>query len=146
MDRSQLPAAGKFIGAGATDFILADTDKDEASWRLHAALLRTPAPEPPPKPIPGVTLDWKQHAVVMGDIRVSLTLRELQLVDAMLQSTTPIPALALAQKAWGRVPSGSANLVSVCVCNLRKKLARFGSAFGIRTHRGAGYSAEVRRS
>lgn len=147
MDRSQLLAAPKFIAAGATDFILADTEPHEAACRVGAALLRSPgAAVSSPVQSPGITLDWKQRAVLMDDIRVCLTIRELQLLDVMLQTDVPVSPPALAQKAWGRIPSGSENLVSVYVCNLRKKLARFGSAFGIRTHRGAGYSVEVRRA
>jgi len=146
VDRSQLAMAHKFIAAGATDFIAADAESDEAASRLHAALYRPPSPAVQPRPSEGVRLDWKRRMVLMGEIRVPLTLRELQLLDVMLQTTSPIPPLALAQRAWGRIPGDSANLVVVRVCSLRKKLARFGGDFGIRTHRGLGYSAEVRRA
>ncbi len=144
IDRRDVTVAPQYAAAGATDFICADSDACEAASRLHAALLQAPRPRMPSAAPTGVTLDWKRAAVLMGEVEVRLTLRELRLLDVMLQTQGPAPGRLLAQKAWGVIPSHTSNLVSVCVCNLRKKLARFGSEFGIRTHRGLGYSAEVR--
>jgi DNA-binding response OmpR family regulator len=143
LDRGQVSSAHKYVAAGVTDFVFSDAAEEEATCRLHAALLRNSPLRPVRGEADGLLLDWKHRAVVLGQQRVELTLRELQMLDAMIRAGVPLSPDALAREAWGNTSSHAGGLASAHVCNVRKKLARFGNAFGIRTHRGRGYTAEL---
>jgi two-component system, OmpR family, response regulator len=142
LHRDQVLQAHRYVAAGVTDLIFSDAEASEVSCRLNAALVRRTAP-PGGLRRPRVTLDWDTRRVVVGMQSVTLSYRELKLLDVMLRHATPIPPFRLAWEAWGIASIDHRHLITSCISSLRKKLARFGTDFGIRTHRGVGYSVEV---
>jgi DNA-binding response OmpR family regulator len=128
---------------GAGDFILSTATSEEVATRLRrqAPTAHSGSRERSSRAEgAGIELHWRTHAVSHGDIRIALTLREMQLLDALLERAGEvITAADLAASAWGKSRSGSGGLTTAYVCSLRKKLAWFGGRFGIRTVRGVGY-------
>ena len=87
-----------------------------------------------------IRLDIKQHAVHAGGKSASLNNHECQLLKYLIEhpcSTLPrdvIPATVFGNAS----PSGS-DIISPCVCTLRRKLESIGHAKVIKTIRGIGY-------
>ena len=92
-----------------------------------------------------LSISWRDHSVVCGDRAVALTLREIQLLAALVENAgLVIGKEELACLAW-RHDGNAGRLTAVHISTLRRKLAWFGSQFGIRTIRGAGYRFEAAR-
>jgi DNA-binding response OmpR family regulator len=85
-------------------------------------------------------LHWRTHQVSFEGTTIALTLRELQVLAALMeQGPEIVTADDLAKLAWGKQRKQSGGLAAAYVCSLRKKLAWFGGRFGIQTVRGVGY-------
>ncbi|WP_149540331.1 response regulator transcription factor [Siccirubricoccus phaeus] len=139
------PAEAEFVlalEAGADDCVLAETRPRELVARIRALLRRAARPGAIPP----------AEALVVGDVRLSLRLREawrsgrplglttaeFDLLACFLRSPgTPLPRAMLAQAALG-VPPGGAGLRNLdnLVSKLRRKL---GPGDAIRTLRNTGY-------
>jgi DNA-binding response OmpR family regulator len=91
-------------------------------------------------PSSGIELHWRTHQVSFEGTTIAVTLRELQVLAALLERGPDIvTADDLATLAWGKQRKQSGGLAAAYVCSLRKKLAWFGGRFGIQTVRGVGY-------
>jgi DNA-binding response OmpR family regulator len=126
---------------GAADFVLSTASGAETDARLRRASAWKPddARAPSNADQPGIELHWRTHQMTFEGRAVSLTLRELQLLAALIErSGQVVTAGDLQRVAWGRRKRGG-DLAAAYVCSLRKKLAWFGGRFGIQTIRGVGY-------
>ena len=139
-DMATVPAASSL---GATDFVLATADAAELEARLRRATAR-PAGSRSPRggsdESSQIELHWRTHQVSFEGTTIAVTLRELQVLAALMERGPEIvTADDLAKLAWGKLRKQSGGLAAAYVCSLRKKLAWFGGKFGIQTVRGVGY-------
>lgn len=126
---------------GATDFVVEGSSAEEAEIRLRLASRVSKVGERPMSADqPGIKLHWQTHEISFEGTTIPLTLREMQLLSALLErSGEVVTADELARRAWGKGTKVGSGLAAAYVCSLRKKLAWFGGRFGIQTQRGAGY-------
>jgi DNA-binding response OmpR family regulator len=132
----------------AVEFLAASASPIEIRARVLRAARHALAPLPSSyneRTQRRVGLHWRTHEVSLGNRRVGLTLRELQLFEAMLITFPRIVSPEeLASRAWGLDNNSGRGRAAGRVCSLRKKLAWFGADVGIRTVRGTGYALESR--
>ena len=142
LDPADLEVVPASTSLGAADFILSTATTEEVLVRLRQAG-RGAVPAAWGQPAAtgiGIELHWRTHEVSAGSTRVALTLRELQLLAALMdRAGEALTSDDLARLAWGKHAAAGGGLTAAYVCSLRKKLAWFGGRFGIRTVRGVGY-------
>ena len=132
---------------GAADFVVSGATREELGARLRKGAGRRPRGgwrSPIVEAAPGIHLHWRTHQITFEGTTVSLTLRELQLLAVLIEHGGEVMAAAdLARIAWGARGASRGALTITYVCSLRKKLAWFGSRFGIQTVHGVGYKFVV---
>lgn len=142
LDKTDLSVVSASVSIGATDFVLSSAPGSELEARLRRQVTgnnRSRPQQANDDAVAGIRLHWRTHAVSFEGKKIALTLRELQLLDALIERGRElITSPDLARLAWGK-SKGSGGLTATYVCSLRKKLAWFGGRFGIRTVRGVGY-------
>lgn len=141
LDREDLAMVHVASSVGASDFVLGSASPEEIEARLRRAsgkpepARRGSAPEQT-----GIALNWRTHKITFNNTSISLTLREMQLLSALMERAgAVITANDLSREAWGKGRNMGGALAAAYVCSLRKKLAWFGGRFGIQTVRGVGY-------
>jgi two-component system response regulator MprA len=123
--------------AGGDDYLTKPFEIDELRVRLEALLRRTPAPtaEEPGAPV----LDPARHALVVGDVEVSLTPTEFRLLGRLMsEPATVVRRRALIAAAWPHGAMVSDNTLDSYVRRIRNKLEIL-DLEGIATVRGVGY-------
>ncbi len=123
--------------AGGDDYLTKPFEIDELRVRLEALLRRTsgPTPEEPGAPV----LDPARHALVVGDVEVSLTPTEFRLLGRLMaEPATVVRRRALIAAAWPHGAMVSDNTLDSYVRRIRNKLETLDLA-GIATVRGVGY-------
>jgi hypothetical protein len=140
LDPADLAVVPVSTAVGATEFVLSTASRAEIEARLRRAPTRANAGFAIAPDAAGIQLHWRTHQVSFEGTTISLTLRELQLLDVLLQYGRDILTPPdLARLAWGASKHAAGALATTYVCSLRKKLAWFGGRFGIQTVRGVGY-------
>lgn len=142
LDPADLEVMAVCTSLGVADFILSTASTAELVARLRRArrCLMPPGATNSASGVPGIELHWRTHEVSAGSTRIALTLRELQLLAALMDRPGEVlTSDDLARLAWGKHAAAGGGLTAAYVCSLRKKLAWFGGRFGIRTVRGVGY-------
>ena len=85
-------------------------------------------------------LDPAARRVFRGDVEISLTARELSVLDFLLRRRDEVVTKAeIIADVWGSDFDGDANIVEVYVGHLRAKVDRPFGRESIQTVRGAGY-------
>jgi DNA-binding response OmpR family regulator len=143
IDAADMATVSVASSIGATDFVLATASPAELEARLRRSTGRPTHPDTKVRTsqsASGIELHWRTHQVSFEGTTISVTLRELQVLAALMERGPEIvTAEDLARLAWGKQRKAGGGLAAAYVCSLRKKLAWFGGRFGIRTVRGVGY-------
>jgi DNA-binding response OmpR family regulator len=125
---------------GADDYLGKPFDVEVLEARVRA-LLRRNARRPATILAAGsVRLDPARRAATCDGTPLSLTARELRLLEAFLR--TPGSVLTreeLMEQAWGEREEPMSNTIDVLIARLRRKLEAAGAAGVLETVRGAGY-------
>lgn len=108
--------------------------------RLRALVRRGVRERPAVLEAGDLRLDPAARRVFRGDVEVSLTARELAVLDFLLRRRDEVVTKAeIIANVWGADFDGDANIVEVYIGHLRSKVDRPFGKESIQTVRGAGY-------
>ena len=131
------------LDSGADDYLVKPFGMMEMVSRVRAVLRRAnPERVKAPLSLGGVTLDPASHRVTANGREVTLTLKEYELLHALMASPGVVFTRdRLLSEIWGTDYDGETRTVDVHVRTLRQKLGEAGSIIG--TVRGVGYRTEA---
>ena len=128
------------LDAGADDYLLKPFDLQEFDARLRAVMRRHAAPAPDLLRCGDLALDCRARDVHVGDHRLDLTRREIDLLEALMRAGgRTIVRDALEEQLYGLDEAVTANALEAAVSRLRRRLATAGTGVLLETVRGIGY-------
>lgn len=134
--RDEVPARVKGLDAGADDYLVKPFDLDELAARIRAILRRRAGRAEPVLRHRGVELNPATREVTRDGAALTLTARELGLLQAFMDRPGAVLSKAqIEEKLYGWGDEVASNTVEVYIHALRKKL---GADF-IQNVRGVGY-------
>jgi two-component system OmpR family response regulator len=128
------------LDTGADDYLVKPFDFGELFARIRALDRRGPLERGPVLEVGDLTLDIATHTVKRGDVEISLSAKELQLLEVFMRRPGQVLSrYALLEGAWDMDYENRSNVVDVYVGYLRDKVDRPFGVKTIETVRGAGY-------
>jgi two-component system response regulator MprA len=129
------------LESGADDYLIKPFAPAELVARVHAMLRRVERrPESKKVSYAGVTLDPSTREVHRGDMSISLTVTEFNLLHLFLRHPRQVlERRQILNDVWGYDFYGDENVLEIYIGYLRKKLEADGDARLIQTVRGVGY-------
>lgn len=130
------------LDLGADDYLAKPFGMMEMVSRIRAVLRRSAAGTTAASlRLGGLSLDVAAHTVTVDGIRISLTLKEFELLRLFLSAPGQVFSREqLLEQVWGTDYVGESRTVDVHIATLRTKLGTAGDY--IRTVRGVGYRME----
>ena len=134
------------LDAGADDYLAKPFGMMELVSRVNALLRRAAAPTAPAGDVlecGPIELRVLEHTVSAGGVPVELTLKEFDLLRALLRNVGRVLSRGqLLEDVWGMTFVGETRTVDVHIQTLRQKLSAAcpGADVCIKTVRGVGYS------
>jgi two-component system OmpR family response regulator len=128
------------LDGGADDYLTKPFSFGELTARLRALARRGGGERPAVLAVGNLRLDPATRRVWRGDVEISLSQRELALLEAFMRRPGhALSRLQLLDHAWDYAYENRSNVVDVYVRYLRDKVDRPFGRSTIRTVRGAGY-------
>jgi two-component system OmpR family response regulator len=128
------------LDTGADDYMVKPFDFGELLARIRALSRRGPVERGNVLEVGDLTLDTSTHEVRRGDAEISLSVKELQLLEVFMQRAGQVLSrYDLLEGAWEMDYENRSNVVDVYVRYLREKIDRPFGVESIETVRGAGY-------
>ena len=132
------------LDTGADDYLVKPFDFGELLARIRALSRRGPVPGSSVLEVGDLRLDLGSHSVTRGGVSVSLSVKELQLLEAFMRAPGMVLSrYELLERAWDMDYENRSNVVDVYVRYLREKIDRPFGVVSIETVRGAGYRLRV---
>jgi two-component system alkaline phosphatase synthesis response regulator PhoP len=130
------------LDLGADDYLAKPFGMMEMVSRIRAVLRRSTAGTTAASlRLGGLSLDVAAHTVTVDGVRISLTLKEFELLRLFLSAPGQVFSREqLLEQVWGTDYVGESRTVDVHIATLRTKLGTAGDY--IRTVRGVGYRME----
>lgn len=128
------------LDTGADDFLSKPFSLVVLVARLHALARRGAAPRPPVLSVGDLVYDPASRLCHRGDVAVSLTARELALLEALIRRQGDVVTKhELLREVWGGDVDPETNVLEVYVGYLRRKIDEPFGRHNLRTVRGLGY-------
>ncbi len=128
------------LDTGADDYVVKPFDFGELLARIRALSRRGPVERGTVVEVGDLTLDTSTHEVRRGDVEISLSVKELQLLEVFMRHPGQVLSrYDLLEGAWEMDYENRSNVVDVYVRYLREKIDRPFGVESIETVRGAGY-------
>ena len=128
------------LDTGADDYVTKPFSYVALVARLRALIRRGGAERPAVLEAGDLRLDPAEHRAWRGDVELSLTARELALLEYLLRCEGSVCSKTdIVDHVWDGSFDGDLNIVEVYVGHLRAKIDRPFGRSSIRTVRGAGY-------
>jgi two-component system OmpR family response regulator len=128
------------LDTGADDYVVKPFDFNELFARVRALARRGPAERGPMLTVGDLTLDVATHTVARAGVEISLSTKELQLLEVFMRRPGQVLSrYDLLEGAWEMDYENRSNVVDVYVRYLREKIDRPFGVETIETVRGAGY-------
>jgi two-component system, OmpR family, response regulator len=133
------------LDTGADDYLVKPFDFGELLARIRALSRRGPVPGSSVLQVGDLLLDPATHSVSRAGVPVSLSVKELQLLEAFMRAPGRVLSrYELLERAWDMDYENRSNVVDVYVRYLREKIDRPFGVETIETVRGAGYRLRAR--
>jgi len=128
------------LDTGADDFLSKPFSLVVLVARLHALARRGAAPRPPVLSVGDLVYDPLSRCCHRGDVAVTLTAREVALLEALMRRQGDVMAKReLLAEVWGDDFDGETNVLEVYVGYLRRKIDEPFGRHSLQTVRGLGY-------
>ena len=128
------------LDTGADDFLSKPFSLVVLVARLHALARRGAAPRPPVLSVGDLVYDPLSRCCNRGDVAVTLTAREVALLEALMRRQGDVMAKReLLAEVWGDDFDGETNVLEVYVGYLRRKIDEPFGRHSLQTVRGLGY-------
>jgi two-component system OmpR family response regulator len=128
------------LDSGADDYLVKPFSFEELLARVRALARREVAPRPSVVAVGDLRLDPATHKVTRGDTEISLSAREVAILEAFMRRPGRILSrYDLLEIVWSGEFDHRSNVVDVAVRRLRDKIDRPFGTESIETVRGAGY-------
>jgi two-component system OmpR family response regulator len=128
------------LDTGADDYVVKPFDFNELFARVRALARRGPVERQPMLMVGDLSLDLATHLVKRGDVEITLSTKELQLLEVFMRRPGQVLSrYDLLEGAWEMEYENRSNVVDVYVRYLREKIDRPFGVETIETVRGAGY-------
>jgi len=128
------------LDTGADDYVTKPFSYVALVARLRALIRRGAAERPAVLAAGDLRLDPAEHRAWRGDVELSLTARELALLEYLLRCEGSVCSKTdIVDHVWDGSFDGDLNIVEVYVGHLRAKIDRPFGRSSIQTVRGAGY-------
>jgi DNA-binding response OmpR family regulator len=128
------------LDAGADDYLTKPFSYAVLVARMRALLRRGSQPRDAMLELGDLRLDPAAKRIWRGDTEVTLTVRELAVLEFLLRREGGLASKQeILDHVWGLDFEGDSNIVEVYVRHLRNKVDRPFGRETIETHRGAGY-------
>ena len=125
------------LDTGADDYLRKPFSFAVLVARIHALLRRATLGDPAPLQVGDLRLDLRARRALQGDVEVTLTAREFQLLTFLVRHAGRVVSKRdILAGVWEDGYEGDPNVVEVYVARLRRKL---GPSPPIETLRGMGY-------
>jgi two-component system OmpR family response regulator len=132
------------LDVGADDYITKPFDFSELGARFRALFRREAAGQRGTTRVGGLTLDSHTTTVILGERRVTLSLKEFALLRLLASGPgTTFSRDTILREVWGASDFIHPNIVEQYVSFLRKKVDLASAGVAIRTVRGVGYVLEL---
>jgi two-component system, OmpR family, response regulator len=128
------------LDSGADDYLVKPFSFEELLARVRALARREVAPRPSVVAVGDLRLDPATHKVTRGDTEITLSAREVAILEAFMRRPGRILSrYDLLELVWSGEFDHRSNVVDVAVRRLRDKIDRPFGTESIETVRGAGY-------
>lgn len=132
------------LDSGADDYLVKPFEFDELLARLRVMLRRDHSSASNILALGDLRLDLKTHEVTRSACTISLTAKEYEILEYMLQNAGCVLSRQQIQEhVWDFSYEGSSNMIDVYINTLRKKIDKEYDNKLLHTIRGAGYVLKI---
>ncbi|MES2135305.1 MAG: response regulator transcription factor [Patescibacteria group bacterium] len=132
------------LNSGADDYVVKPFSAAELIARVASVSRRPAVSKKVVQTVGDITIDTSLHRVCIGDIEISLTLKEYALLECFLRRPGEVfTREQLSDKVWDFNALTYSNVLDVHMKNLRKKLHGASNSAHFETVRGVGYRLVV---
>lgn len=144
--RTEVEQRVEGLDAGADDYLPKPFKTAELLARVRAMLRRKDNYTPDLLTVGDLTLNRSTYEIIFGDSRRTLSGKEFQVLEMLMQKTNMIVTIEeIMTHIWGWDAEVDTSVIWVHISNIRKKLEAVSSPFTVRFVRNGGYLLEEKK-